>query len=314
VSTWPGAHIPGDAINVNPELLEPSMPNRFLARLAAALIFSAASASAATAQTTEEPALDTVVATVNGEVVTLGEVIIVRAGLPAQYQQVPDDQLYEAIVEQLVNRTLLAQQAKSKGYQDSLLAKTRSIFDHRDFLANLELRDVVEAATTEEEIRKEYDKRHTGGEPVIEVRASHILVAEKELADEIHAKLVEGADFAELAKEFGTDGTKDRGGDLGYFTRGDMVPAFSDAAFGLEIGAFSEPVQSQFGWHLILLADKRERPVPEFETVRDEIGKELAGEAVKRSMEALRVGASVVQPEPALDPGLIRRDDLLTAK
>jgi peptidyl-prolyl cis-trans isomerase C len=298
------------------------MPNRLFARLAAAFVLTAASAAGAFAQSTEapasepapEPALETVVATVNGEEVTLGEVIMVRAGLPAQYQQAPDEQLYEAIVEQLVNRTLLAQQATSKGYADSTFAKIRATFDSRDFLANLELREVVEAATTEEEIRKVYDETHVGGEPVIEARASHILVAEKELADEIHAKLVEGADFAELAKEYGTDGTKDRGGDLGYFTHGDMVPVFSDAAYGLEVGAFSEPVQSQFGWHLILLADKRERPAPEYDAVREEIGQKLAGDAVKRSMEALRVGANIETPETTLDPALIRRDDLLTVK
>ncbi len=290
------------------------MPNRRLARLAAAFLIFAASATGAIAQSAEEPAIDTVVATVNGETVTLGEVIIVRAGLPAQYQQVPDAQLYQAIVEQLINRTLLAQHARSKGYEDSKLAEIRAGFDRRDFLANLELRDVVEAATTEEELRKEYDKRHTTAEPVIEARASHILLAEKELADEIHAKLAAGGDFAELAKEHGTDGTKDRGGDLGYFAHGDMVPVFSDAAFALEVGAFSEPVQSQFGWHLILLTDKRERPKPEFDAVREEIGQEMATAAVKRSMESLHVSADIVKPETPIDPSVIRRDDLLTVK
>jgi peptidyl-prolyl cis-trans isomerase C len=121
------------------------MPNRLFARLAAAFVLTAASAAGAFAQSTEapasepapEPALETVVATVNGEEVTLGEVIMVRAGLPAQYQQAPDEQLYEAIVEQLVNRTLLAQQATSKGYADSTFAKIRATFDSRDFLANL---------------------------------------------------------------------------------------------------------------------------------------------------------------------------------
>lgn len=295
------------------------MPNRRLARLAAASLFTAACATAAGAQTegqTEEqaaepPAIDTVVATVNGEDVMLGEVILVRANLPQQYQQVPDPQLYEAIVEQLINRTLLAQQAEEKGYNDSTVAEIRALFDKRDFLANQQIRDVVEAATSEEAIREEYEKRHLEGDPVMEARASHILVAEKELADEIHVKLEEGADFAELAREHGTDGTKERGGDLGYFTHGDMVPAFSDAAFALEAGEYSEPVESQFGWHLILLADKRERPAPEYDSVRNEIGQEIAAAAVQNAMDGLREGADIAISGAEIDPSVIRRDDLL---
>lgn len=107
-----------------------------------------------------------------------------------------------------------------------------------------------------------------------EIKASHILVEDEETAKEVKNKLNEGASFEELAQEYSTDGSAANGGDLGYFGPGQMVPEFEEAAYALEVGEISEPVQSQFGFHIIKLTDKKE--VAPFEEMKEEIREELA--------------------------------------
>lgn len=129
---------------------------------------------------------------------------------------------------------------------------------------------------TDEEMQKAYEENKEAYLEPEEVRASHILVKTEEEAKEIIASLDEGGDFAELAKEHGLDGTKDRGGDLGFFTREDMVPEFSDAAFAMEVGTYSsEPVQSQFGYHVIKLDERKEAKQLSFDEVKPQIRLEI---------------------------------------
>jgi peptidyl-prolyl cis-trans isomerase C len=144
------------------------------------------------------------------------------------------------------------------------------------------------------------------------VRARHILVDSKDKAREIYEKIAHGSDFAQLARENSKDpGSKDQGGELGFFTRGQMVPQFEEAAFKLKKGEVSDPVESQFGWHIIRVDDRRQRAAPAFETVKDrvvasmihkkaqQIATDLRGKAqieyidpeIKRSMESERLGA-----------------------
>jgi len=254
---------------------------------------------------------DTVIATVNGAAVTLGDLIAVRGDLPAQYQQLPDQALYDGIRQQLTDQTLLKQAAEAAGLDaDPQVARAVAI-QRQGLLAEFYMRREVEARITDDALRAAYDARVTAAAPIPEVRASHILVAEEEKARDLRAQIDAGADFADLAIEHGTDGTKTQGGDLGYFTREMMVPEFSDAAFAMEVGAVSQPVKSQFGWHLIKLTDKRDQPRPTFEDSRAELEQALGSEIVQQVMTELRDGATVETPEDRPGLGAIRNDALI---
>ncbi|MEK3909412.1 peptidylprolyl isomerase [Oceanobacillus sp. FSL W7-1309] len=124
---------------------------------------------------------------------------------------------------------------------------------------------------TEEDLEQEYNRQNT------EIEAQHILVADEDTANEVKQKLDEGEDFAELAKEYSTDGSAEDGGDLGYFSTGEMVPEFEEAAYNMEVDEISDPVQSQFGFHIIKVNDIRdkEESIGKFEDVKEDLRREL---------------------------------------
>lgn len=145
----------------------------------------------------------------------------------------------------------------------------------------------------EEDIKKRHEENNT------EIKAQHILVEDEETANEVKKKLDEGGDFAELAKEYSTDGSAEQGGDLGYFSKGKMVPEFEETAFGMEPGEVSDPVQSQFGFHIIKVNDKREVEEPtKYEDVKEDIRRELLNERmdvakVQEKMDGLMKDANI---------------------
>ena len=254
---------------------------------------------------------DTVVLTINGKNITLAEVIAVRQSLPEQYQNLPDEVLFGALVQQLADQQMLADAAETAGLDkdDNVVLSLRN--QRRATLADAYMTDALIKGVTEEAIAAAYKAQFESAEPVAEVRASHILVAEEEKAKELKKMLDEGADFAKLAAEHGTDGTKTRGGDLGYFVKEQMVPEFANAAFALEKGTISDPVKSPFGWHLIYLADKRDKPVPPLEQVRDKIVEELSRGVQQKIVTDGRATAEVKQPALAIPPAAVRMDNLL---
>lgn len=278
--------------------------------LAAALVLSPAALPAQ--DTTEAPDISTVVATVNGEEITLGEIILMRANLPEQYQEIPPSQLLPALVDQAVTQRLLAEQGREAGYGESDLARLRADLDRRNFLAESVMRDVIREATTEEKLRERYEQIVEEMEPAEEARASHILVEEKARAEELMAELEDGAEFAELASEHSTGPTGEQGGDLGWFEKGQMVEPFAEAVFGAETGALVGPVETQFGWHVIKVTGKRDKPEPTFEEMREELSQQVSQEAVQAAVEAAKTEAEISVEAEAVDPAAIRRDDLLT--
>lgn len=283
----------------------------FPARSATALALSLMlGAPLAAQEAAKAPTPDTAIATVNGEAITLADLVSVRADLPQQYQSLPDEALYDGIRQQLVDQKLLEQEAEKTGLaEDPAIARALAL-QHQSLLANFYLRRKLNEGLTDAAVEAAYKERYADAPPVQEVRASHILVATEEEAKKLHDELAAGADFAALAAEHGTDGTKTKGGDLGFFTRETMVPEFADAAFALEVGQLSEPVKSQFGWHLIKVTDKRDKPAPSLDEVRDEIKGALASEIAQKVLADLRAGATVDQPENR--PGLSAlRDDSL---
>ena len=130
----------------------------------------------------------------------------------------------------------------------------------------------VREAVSDADAKKFYDSQVGGVKPEEEVRARHILVDSKDKAREIFEKIAHGSDFAQLAKENSKDpGSKDQGGELGFFVRGQMVPQFEEVAFKLKKGEVSEPFESQFGWHIVRVDDRRQRAAPAFEAVKDRV-------------------------------------------
>jgi peptidyl-prolyl cis-trans isomerase C len=285
-----------------------------LLRGAAAIALAAGLGVALHAQEAAAPAADpaTVVATVGDVSITLGDIIAVRADLPPQYQALPDETLYDGIRQQLVDQALLEAAAEAEGLENAPAVARALAVQRRSVLADFFIRKAVAEGVTEEAVQAAYDERFANAPAVQEVRASHILVPTEEAAKAIRAELDAGADFAALAAEHGTDGTKAQGGDLGWFTREMMVAEFADAAFALEPGQIAGPVQTQFGWHLIRLAEKRDQPKPTLDEVRAEIEQELGGEVALAAVEALRGQAAVTLDESR--PGLASiRDDALVA-
>ncbi|MEM7496834.1 MAG: peptidylprolyl isomerase [Pseudomonadota bacterium] len=260
----------------------------------------------------EASALD-VVATVGEKSIRLGDVITLRRGLPAQYQQLPDEILGRGLIDQLIDQTLLADKALEAGIDERQSVQFQLENQMRAVLAEAYMRAAVEERVNEDAVRAEYEKRYAEAEPPEEVRASHILVESEEQAQELREELDGGADFAALAAEHGTDGTAQRGGDLGYFVKEDMVGPFAEAAFEIEPGAVGGPVETQFGWHVIKVVDKRERPAPAFDDVASDIAQELVVEAQRAVVAELREGAEVTVTEPGPPAGAFRNDDLLNA-
>lgn len=246
---------------------------------------------------------DQVVAAVNGDAITLGDLAAVLSELPAQFQGLPDQFLYDGILQQLVDTTLARQAAEAAGLADDPAVARALARQRGTVLADAFVRRAMDAAVTEEALRARYAADYAEAEPVREVRASHILVADEALAADLRAELDAGADFAALAAEHGTDGTRSQGGDLGFFARETMVPEFAEAAFALSPGEIAGPVQTQFGWHLIAVTDERERPIPSFDEVQDELVEALRREAVEGLLGDLRADAeiSVDEDRPGLD-------------
>lgn len=273
-----------------------------------------ATAAAETQETAPEPIAydaETVIATANGIEVTLGELIAMRQGLPEQYQNLPGEVLMTALTDQVTTQALLADSARKAGLAERRDIRLRLQAQADAMLAESYIRDQVTKRVTEDAIEAAYQERFVNAPPTEERHASHILVETEEEAKELKKQLDEGADFAALAAEHGTDGTAQRGGDLGWFGKADMVPEFADAAFALEPGQLSDPIESSFGWHLIQLRDTREAVVPPIEEVYSQLLTMLAEEAQRDVVEQAMEGAEIVKSDPQVPGDAIKNDALL---
>jgi peptidyl-prolyl cis-trans isomerase C len=279
------------------------------AATAAALTLALPALAQDEAATEADPAQ--VVAVVDGVEITLGEIILMRRNLPDQYQQLPDGQLYSALVEQAVNQALMAERGREAGAEDLPIAAARRAVGERNFLAETAMRAIVQEATEEAALRETYQARYADAEPTREVKASHILVEDQALAEEIKAEIEGGRPFEEAAAEHGTDGTAESGGDLGWFAKERMVAPFAEAAFAAPVGEVVGPVETDFGWHLILVTDTREVPPPAFEDVRQDLAREAAQTAAEAAVAEAREAAEVELTETPPPAAAIRRDDLL---
>lgn len=251
---------------------------------------------------------DTVLATVNGMDITLGHLIAVVDSLPPQFQQLPDSQLYEGLLEQLIRQEALASPVR-----DDLGRALRLALEAQEMalIANSVIDQVSGQDVTETDLRAKYDEVYGNAAPKPEFNASHILVGTETEAFSIVTQLAEGADFAELAKTFSTGPSGPNGGQLGWFGLGQMVPPFEAAVLALEVGEVSAPVETQFGWHVLILNDQREVGGPTFEEVRGQLLETVMSDRITAAVnEALNV-ATIVRSEYKVDPALLRNTDLI---
>jgi peptidyl-prolyl cis-trans isomerase C len=251
---------------------------------------------------------DTVLATINGQNITLGHIIVAHSQLPEQYQALPDDVLLTGILEQLIQQEIVATAAR-----DDLSAAMRLGLENeeRAYVAALTLDEIALAEIPAEELQAAYDAEFGEMEAVTEYNASHILVATEEEAQALVEELEGGADFAELAREHSTGPSGPNGGQLGWFTAGMMVPSFEEAVFALEVGEVSPPVETRFGWHVVILNDSRDQAAPALEEVREQLEEGLRQARVDAHIESLTAAAEIDRPELDIDPALIRNLDLL---
>lgn len=274
----------------------------FLPSLALAAILALPAAA-------EPPTADTVVARVNGEEIKLGHLIVARASLPQQYQQYPADVLYDAILEQVIQQVAL-KQAFSGDLPPRVTMSLEN--ERRSLIAGEVIEQVMAGVGDDAEVQAAYDAKYSDGFGGDEYNASHILVATREEAEAIKAEIDGGADFAETAKAKSTGPSGPNGGELGWFGEGRMVPEFEAAVQSLQPGEVSGPVQTQFGWHIVRLNDKRKSEAPKLDDVREELLAQLRRDAVEAKVSELTAAATIERPEvEELDPAALADLSLL---
>ena len=250
-------------------------------------------APAAPAAATAKPAdADPVVATVNGTPIRASELAIAEEDIGPGLPQVQGPQRKEYILSFLTDMTLLAQAAQAQKLDQSPAFQQRLAYARTKALMEALMLSEAKKAVTEEAKKATYDEFVKSNKPEVEVRARHILVEDEAKAKEIDAKAKAGADFATLAKENSKDSAAD-GGDLGYFTKEQMVPEFAEAAFKLDKGQVSDVVKTQFGYHVIKVEDKRTKPVPTYDQVADQVEQYLVRKAQSDLVTQLRTDAKI---------------------
>jgi peptidyl-prolyl cis-trans isomerase C len=242
------------------------------------------------------PGGDTVVGRVNGVEIRRSEVTAVIESLPEQYRQLPGNYLFDLVLTQIIDRKLMAAAAETAKLGDDPEVKQRIAMAREQALQEAWLGREIEKGVTEEKLRERHKKLVAEQPQEEEIRARHILVETEEAAKGLIAELKKGTDFAALAKSKSTGPSANNGGDLGFFKREDMVPEFTEAAFALKPGQYTEtPVKSQFGWHVIKLEERRKAAPPDFEASKDTLRREVTREVVVALVEKLRAGAKVEQ-------------------
>jgi len=236
---------------------------------------------------------DTVIARVNGIDIKQSDLALAEEDVGAEMQGSPPDAKREQLIAYLADVIMVTQEAEKKKIAENPDFKRRLAFLRNKLLMGFELQEEAKAAVSENGMQQTYQdavKSMAGQE---EVRARHILVESEDEAKTILTELKGGADFATLAKEKSKDPGAAQGGDLGYFSKEQMVPEFADVAFKMYAGQLSNPVKTQFGWHIIKVEDKRVREAPEFDKVRDQIESYMMRKAQTDYVTKLRQTAKI---------------------
>ncbi len=270
-----------------------------LAPLAALAQDTATPAAPADAAAQATP--DTVVATLGDQTITEADLAFASEDLQQELQQVPEAERRAFLVTVLIDMKVMAKAAKEAGMADTDIFKRRLQYLEERSLRRAFFAEKIANTVTAEAIKAAYDEYVKDFKPVEEVHARHILVATEDEAKAIKAELDAGKPFEVLAMEKTTDPSgKQNGGDLGFFSKGMMVPEFETVAFALEPGKISDPVQSQFGWHIIKVEEKRQSAPPPIEQLQQQLGQQVMFKAFDDSVAALKKDLAINIPDAAL--------------
>ena len=245
------------------------------------------------ASNSDAAAGDTTIVRINGEAFSIDDLrnnmsrILSQPGANLQ-------QLYPMLLEQFILERLLSQTALAQGYADDSRVQQELQRALEMIANNFFVSDFLERQITEDMLSDSYAAHIAALPEAYEVQASHILLETEEEAKAVIATLEDGADFATLAQEKSIGPSASNGGDLGYFSQGQMVPAFEAAAFALSVGDFSrQPVKTQFGYHVIQVNDNRSKPHPTLEEMRDQLHQELSEQQVEAMIAELTSSANI---------------------
>jgi len=266
-------------------------------RLLLGLALAALTVSAVNAQTppTMAPGGDPVIARIDGQPIHRSELQATMRNLPPQAQGMPMETLYPMLLERIIDLRLIGSAARSAKLDDDPAVKKKIAEATDRALQEAYLTRQVEAKVNEAALREKYKAYAASVPGQEEVSARHILLKTEAEAKAVVVELKKGVDFAELAKRRSIDPAASSGGDLGYFTKDQMVPEFSQAAFSLKKGEITEaPVKTSFGWHVIRVEDKRTSGPPSFEEVREELSEGMSREVIQDMLKDLR-GKSKVE-------------------
>jgi len=246
-------------------------------------------------------AQDAIIAKVNGKTITEADMKLAEAEIGSDLGSLPEPTKRRVLAEFLIENQLFADAAEGQNLASGAAFNERLQYWRRRALRDAYFDTTVRGTINDADAKKFYDGLVGTAKPEEEVRARHILVESKEKARDLYEKLAHGSDFANLAKEHSKDpGSKDQGGELGFFTRGQMVPQFEEAAFKLKKGEVGEPFQSQFGWHIVRVDDRRQRPTPQFESVKDRVVADMIHKKAQQIAGDLRGKARIEY----IDPGI----------
>lgn len=263
------------------------------ALIASAILAACLHAAAPSSAQTATPK-DMVVATVDGKPIMESSLRAFYENLPPQYRQIPFEQLRQQLVERMIDQAVVSSAARREGYHKRTEVKQRIATVTQSILNDVYITDKIKARVTDAKVREQYHKSIALQPKTEEVRARHILVKTREEAIAIIAEIQGGADFATVAKSKSTGPSGRNGGDLGYFGFKQMVPPFAKAAFALKPGEITtEPVQTQFGWHVIKVEDRRVAGGEDFEQASQRIRQELTEQAYKDTLAELRSRAKI---------------------
>ena len=244
---------------------------------------------------------NTVVATVAGEPIYQSDLQRTVDQFQGQFKQLSEEQVRAIALSSLIDMRVIADAAKKEGLDETDAFKTRMEELRQQELYNEFFEETIASQITDDMLKARYEEEVAKAPEQQEVKARHILVENEDEAKDIIKQLDDGADFAELAKEHSTGPSGPNGGDLGYFSKGQMVPEFEEAAFALKPGEHTEtPVKTQFGYHVIEVEDVREKPPVAFDQIKQQLQQLLVSEKYNEVLKGLKSDGNVVIEDPEL--------------
>jgi len=244
-------------------------------------------------------AADPVVARVNGVEIKQSDLDFAASEVGPRLGAVRPDDRNRILLQFVIENELMAGAGEKENLDETDTFDKRVAYHRRRALRDAYFDKNVTGGVTEAEAKKVFEDNIAKVKPEQEIKARHILVDTEDEAKAVKAELDGGADFAKLAAEKSKDKNAE-GGDLGYFTRGQMLKPFEDAAFALDVGQISDPVKTSFGWHIIEVQEKRDQKLPTFEDVKDPIMSQLVMRKAQTVVSGLRSEADIEIVDPDL--------------